>query len=307
MKRTREDLEEADRVSEQQVIKPSPAEKSAISAYCTLSLQVKKIEEKLKERVNAVKPEIKGLRSSLLETIKKGDDEILQIPQTLRKNANVPPYIRLVKNNKDLTITPEVISEALQAITDADVLEAEGTPAEILINSILSSVRRIVRSFSEQVKLTESVPRGIKAADIPFADEELSKQAIALHEQSSLVLTAEAEKRTSVSAAKSAMIEKQPSLEQFFERSGITHQRVMLENKPFNLCRRLTVSKTKVTFKLLQTVLETIDIVKTFKTKQDILDAIKHRKADIHKAVAARIATLPNTSKSIIHLQRVNT
>jgi hypothetical protein len=307
MKRTRDDLEEADRVSEQQVVKPSAQEKSAISSYCSLSLQVKKIEEKLKEQVVSLKPEIKALRVALLDTVKKGDDEIFQIPQELRKHLAVPPYIRLVKNNKDLTITPEVISEALQAVTEADVLEAQGSPSEILINTILASVRRIVRSFSEQIKLTESVPRGIKPADIPFASAELSKQAIALHEHSSVVLNAEAEKRTSVAAAKAAMTEKQPSLEQFFERSGITHQRVMLDNKPFNLCRRLTVSKTKVTFKLLQDVLENVDIVKSFKTKQDILDAIKHRKQDIHKAVAAKIATLPNTSKSIIHLQRVNT
>ena len=306
MKRTREDLEEADRVSEQQVVKPSSEEKTAISAYCNLSLQCKKIEEKLKAAVAELKPEIKTLRTELLASVKAKKEEILQIPQHLRKDIDgLPPYIRLVKNNKDLTITPDVINEALQAVTEADIQDGEGTPSEIVINAILSSVRRIVRTFSEQIKLSESVPRGIKPADVPFADEAMSKRAIILHENSTRVLSAEAEKRTAVAAAKASMNEKHPALDKFFERSGITHQRVTLENKPFNLCRRLTVTKTKVTFKLLEQVLSSVDVIKSFKTKSDAVKAVHSFKGDILKAVTQKITTLPNTSKSIIHLQRV--
>lgn len=306
MKRTREDLEEADRISEQQVVKPTAEEKAAISSYCTLSLQCKTIEEKIKTHVKDIKPEIKTLRKSILEDIKKKDHEILQVPQDMRKDVEgFPPYIRLVKNNKDLTITPEVISEALQSITEEDIQEYKGNAPEFLVEAILSSVRRIVRSFSEQIKLTDSVPRGIKPADVPFADAALSKQAVRLFAHSTKVLASESEKRTAVSSAKTAMNERQGTLDAFFERSGITHQRITLENKQFNLCRRLTVSKPKVTFKILEEVLKNLDIIKTLKSKTDILDAIKNRRADIQKLVATRISTLPNSSKSVIHLQRV--
>jgi hypothetical protein len=306
MKRTREDLEEADRISEQQVVKPTPDEKAAISSFCSLSLQCKTIEEKIKTQVKDIKPEIKTLRKSILEDVKKKEYEIVQVPQEMRKHIEgCPPYIRLVKNNKDLTITPEVISEALQSITDEDIQEYTGNPPDILVEAILSAVRRIVRSFSEQIKLTDSVPRGIKPADVPFADAALSKQAVQLFTHSSKVTASESEKRTAVSSAKTAMSERQTTLDAFFERSGITHQRVTLENKQYNLCRRLTVSKPKVTFKILEDVLKNLDVIKTLKSKTDILDAIKNRRADIQKLLAARISTLPNSSKSVIHLQRV--
>jgi len=306
MKRTREDLEEADRISEQQVVKPTAEEKAAISSFCTLSLQCKTIEEKIKTQVKEIKPEIKTLRKTILEDVKKKDHEILQVPQEMRKDIEgFPPYIRLVKNNKDLTITPEVISEALQSITEEDIQEYKGNAPDILVEAILSSVRRIVRSFSEQIKLTDSVPRGIKAADVPFADTSLSKQAVQLFTHSSKVMASESEKRAAVSSAKTAMSERQATLDAFFERSGITHQRVTLENKQFNLCRRLTVSKTKVTFKILEDVLKNLDLIKNLKSKTDILEAIKHRRADIQKLVATRMSTLPNSSKSVIHLQRV--
>lgn len=333
------DLARSDKVAQQAVVVATPAERSALSTFCALTLQRKAAEAAAAARVKEVKPQLKALRAALLRGLKARDHEVLQVPLELRREADarasaaglppVPPYVRLVRNNKDLTITPDIINEVVRSLTPEDIAEAEGADGvSALLTAVLNGVRRAVRSYTEQVKLTESAPRGTRAADIPVAPEAIAREAIRLHERGAFVLAAERAKRDAMARVREALTAPTATLDAFFTRGDITHQRVTLEGQPYNVCRRTTISKPKVTFKVLQEVLHegivdalgkakasTASAAARATASKDAATASKdavaaallagNKREELQRLVAMKLASLPPTSKSTIHLQRV--
>ncbi len=319
----------SDSVAEREVVVPTPAERSALSTFCTLSLQRKAAEAAARERVKDVKPQLKALRAALMRSMKSHEQTILQLPLALRREADarassaglppVPPYVRLVRNNKDLTITPDVINEVLRGLTAEDIAEAEGDDGvSALLTAVVNGVRRLVRSYTEQIKLTESVPRGTRAADIPVAPEPIAREAIRLHERGAFVLAAERAKREATARVREAITGPSTALDTYFVRGNLSHQRVVLEGQPYNVCRRVTVAKPKVTFKVLQEVLHEgiVDAVaKGLKpgrggaTKEAVAAALlsgsSGKRDELQRLIAMKLASLPTKSKATIHLQRV--
>jgi hypothetical protein len=312
----KEELQLSDAVASDQLVEPTSQEKKCLSAYCNLSLVCKKAEELALEKTKHLKPIIKDLRGKLLEALKETQCEILLIPRDLRKEADkrlaslglpaLPPYIRLIKNNKDLSINAETINDAIESLSlqDLDDLEECENGKEALIKCVLNSLRRVLRSYSEQIKLTESVPRCIKACDVMFANEELALEAIRLHEESSTVLHTESEKRDNIAQAKHEMASKFAEVEMYFNRSSLTHQRVVLENQPYNLCKRISVIKPKLTIKLLEEMLD--KGLKQLKTKQDAIKYLENNKESLIKSVLKKVETMPSTTKVKIHLQKIH-
>jgi hypothetical protein len=313
MSTVQKDLQMSDSIASAQIIKPTKKEKSCLSSYCALSLQVKKEEAATLEKVKTKKPLIKDIRANLLETLKESDCEILLLPHDLRKQADqralslgldpIPPYIRLVKNNKDLSITSEIVAEAIASLDPNDVMENEKENVkEALVDCILASIRRLVRSYSEQIKLTESVPRCIKAADVQIASHEISEEAIRLHELSNEVLKSESTKRENITMAKKEMAQKVQQIEEYFNRGSITYQRVILENNPYNLCKRISVTKPKISFPVLTELLNSS--IQKLTKKQDIIKYLENRDV-LTKSLLTKISTIPSTTKVAIHLQKI--
>jgi hypothetical protein len=315
-------LEEADRVAEsQKTALPTDLEKSVISSFCNLSLRCKKIEADAKTALKDIKPALKTLRSAVLDSLKLEKIEIVQIPSKMRKEASakaaaaglppVPAYIRVVKNTKELTITPDIIEEAFSGLTEEDILESDAEGVDAIVSAVLSSVRRLVRSFNEQAKLTDSLPRGVKAADVEIINEALAAEAIRLHEQSSIVLNTERQKREAVSLLKAEISTKAADVEKYFTRVNATSQRVNLENSAYNLCCRTTVTRPKVTLKILEEFL--VDGLKECLqggsrkklSKQDVASTLKTKRDELQKLVVSRISTVASSSKTVVHLQRI--
>lgn len=307
-KRKREDIPElnqADEIAEEQLIKPTGTEKSALSAFCTYSLQCKVAEAQARALVQNIKPKLKLLRQQLIESL--GDATVLKIPNT---SEEIPKYIRLTKNSKDLTITSDILKEAFQQLIQQpeDLLENEQEDLiESVVSVILSHVRRLVRSYQEQAKLTDSLPRGTKAADVPVANKDTIKQAMELHTQSSFVLNTEKQKREKIAVAKMEMAKREPSVDAFFVRSNMSSQRVTLENAPYNLCRRTSMIKPKITFKVLEQLLkEELSTQLTELTggsKNDFLASGAVNQ--LERGLVTKVATLPGSVKTVIHLQKL--
>jgi len=315
-------LEEADSVAEsQKIAAPTEIEKNVISIFCTLSLRCKKLEEDAKGKLKDIKITLKQLRYDVLQSLKSEKSEILMIPSKLRKQATakaatlglppIPAYIRLTKNTKDLTITPEIIEEAFAAISEEDIMESDGDATEAIVSALLSSVRRLVRSFNEQAKLTDSLPRGVKAADVEIANDMLAEEAIRMHEQSSIVLNTEREKRDAVSELKTEIAAKSSDVEKYFSRVNATSQKVNLDNSSYNLCCRTTVTRPKVTLKILEDFI--VDGLKECLhggskkklTKEDLISSLKVKREEIQKLVVSKMSTVASTSKTVVHLQRI--
>lgn len=312
------DLQEADDIHEQQKpVAPTKTEKQALSSYCALALKIKQEEEVTKNLTKDIKPELKELRKDVLENLRQ--QEVFQIPQAARQKAeakglpDVPTYIRLSRNNKDLTITPEIVSNVVKGISDSDIMESKQDGGEALVDAIITGVRREVRSFSEQAKLTNAVPRGIKPTDIPVANKQLSDMALELHEKNCIVLKAEREKRERIAQFKEDLSGKEPTIHSYFDRGGISSQRIVLENVPYNLCSREREKKTKITFKILQSSLE--DGLKECilkkrprpPTKQEIASCICEHRAELEAMVIETLTTLPTEKSNKISLVRIKT
>lgn len=313
----KEELQLSDAIAHDQLIEPTPNERKCLSAYCNLSLVCKKAEQEASEQTKALKPIIKDLRAKLLDTLKETQCEILLIPHDLRKEADkrlaslslpaLPPYIRLIKNNKDLSINAETINDAIDSLNAQDLEEIEECEngKEALIKCVLNSLRRVIRSYSEQIKLSDSVPRCIKACDVMFASEELALEAIRLHEESSIVLQTESRKRDNIAQAKHEMALKVPDIETYFNRGSLTHQRIVLENQPYNLCKRISVIKPKITLKVLEDMLD--KGLKQLKTKKDAIKYIENNKELFIKNILKGVETIPSQTKVKIHLQKIHT
>jgi hypothetical protein len=308
------ELQMSDDAASAQIIEPTKKEKTVLSLYCALSLQCKKIEADASAKTKDLKPLLKDLRTGLMESLKESQQEILLIPIEIRKQADtrlaslglpsIPPYIRLVKNNKDLSISSAIIEESIVALNAEDIMESETKNGkEALIECIMASVRRLIRSFSEQIKLCESVPRGIKAADVEHASAELCEEAIRLHETTSKISLTESQKRDSVSETKRELAAKISTVQEFFDRSNITHQRVILENNPYNLCKRISVVKSKVTLAALTEIVGG-SIEGKLNKKEDAVKLLADRTA-LTKMILTKMSLLPVSTKVTIHLQKV--
>ena len=319
-KQLEQELQESDEIHEQQKpVAPTKIEKQALSSYCSLALKIKQEEEATKKLTKDVKPALKEIRKDLLEDLRHEQHQVYQISQAARQRADakglpdIPTYIRLMRNNKDLTITPEIVSDVLKGISDSDIMESKEDEGQALIDAIITGVRREIRSFNEQAKLINSVPRGIKPTDIPIANKELSDKAIELHEKSCFVLNAERNKRERIAHFKEDLSLKEPSIQQYFNRGGISSQRIVLENVPYNLCSREREKKTKITFKLLQSSLE--DGLKECilkkrarpPTKQEIAACICDHKKELEAMVTETLTSLPTEKVNKISLVKIKT
>lgn len=304
-KRTREKMEEADQIaSEQQIIKPTESEKNAISKFCALSLKAKKIQSETKDSTKDTKPDIKKLRAQLLKEMKSNAYEIVKINHD---NKEIPSYLRIIKNVKEVNITPEVIEEAFENLQEEDITEIlEDKPEDAIVDAVLANVRRIIRSFNEQPKLTDSLPRGLKASEIKAADETISKDAAALFLKSTEVLKKEKHKRDVLGTLKQDIEKTKHELQPFFENRNLTSQRVNFENTPYNICYRKTVDRPKITLKVLESLIreslnDTLNSKK--KSTKSIEKIFIEKKMDFLNSLQTKIGTIETKEKSTLHLR----
>jgi len=305
---------------QEELLKPSSSEKQNLSSYCNLSLKSKVLTESTKEKLKESKELLKSLRDQLNESMK--DFDVVVIPQEFRHKKNndlqkegkpeLPPYIRKVRNNKDNTITNDIIKECIDNLNPDEILESqEEDGPDALLDVLLQSIRRSIRTFTEQVRLCDSIPRGSKAADVPFASSKQIKLASELHDISTTILMTESEKRDVLVDLKEKMKVRQPEIEAYFERTNINSQRIILENCPYNLIRRITVCKPKVNIKKIQTIImETINEIITNKsknipTKENLKNNISELKETLHSVISSKIINIPSTTKTDIYLKRI--
>lgn len=317
-------LANSDQISSEQEYAyiPSDIERSNISKFCSLSLKCKQLQYETANLVKSLKPQVKKLREDLLGLLKESKEEVLLIPQEFRKKFKlekgfeIPAYIRLSQNTKDLSITPQIVQEAINAISEDDLLESvedNEHSYESLINLVISSVRRLIRSFNEQPKICDSVPRGVKACDVKVAEETLIKLAFNLFEKSEFVLQSERKKREQANFVKRDMELCTGSVKDYFERSQLTSQRVSLENKSYNLCYRTTVKRPKINAKMLGNImhdtLKDCDLIcinlKNGQNrpiqKHELL--AKFKKGDFCRVLLSKLSAIEAETKKSVYLQ----
>ena len=315
-------LEEADEVASLPVIEPSEQEKKALVTYCDKSLKCKAKELETRNSVKAMKVEVNDIRKALYQSMKLSGKDCLVLPKSLLRQAEEeaenlkhmppPPYLRIKTNNQDLSITDEVLSEAIDQISAEDVEEQEITSGRAaLIKAIVDVVRRNIREFKEQFVMTSSIPRGTRAVDIDDADEASATMAIEMCRLQNEIAKIEKGSKEDITELKQIMKAVQPHVDAFFVRGNFSSQRVQLGELPFNLMRRETQSKPKLNFKSLLNLVESgvADAFHHTKTKADSKEAAVNilskpqARDDLKRLILSKFAAIPSVKKVSIHLK----
>lgn len=255
-----------------QVVKPDGKELEAIKSFCAEEIKQRDRVATVAEQIKTLRAQQKAHKESLMKALQalepdgkakcamltKADAARLEALAAAAGVPAVPAYVRLVQTNKDATITVEVIQEAIESLTEDDIREAtkgpEGTAAEAIKAAVLQNVRRSIRSFTESLKIMPSVQRGLGPYDVLECTTEMADTMYALWTTDQELKEALAAKKADPEVV-AKMADFKTRIEAFFIRTGLTAQRIVVENKPFRLVRRVSVRKPKVGIGLFEKML----------------------------------------------------
>lgn len=291
---------------------PDAVELEAIKRFC---LEESKRKQETTERASSVKDlrlTQKQLRTELTAFLQKTDKKVVALSkadckrfgETCLKNNHLtlPPILRIVRTNKDLTITPEVIQEAIECITEDDLRDAASKDAankdsaegksheirkkDIMKAAILTNLRRIIRSYNESLKLLSSLPRTESLYDIDEADAEIAEKMFKMWTTEQTIKDLLKENKVVVDNT-----EVKSKVESYFIRTGLTAQRIIVEGKPFRLVRRVSILKPKIGIGKFEAIL-----TETLETSKDL------NLNTIIKNLQIQISSQPPETKSKVSL-----
>lgn len=311
-------LEQAEEAMQKaQVVKPDPKELEAIKKFCTEEVKQRSKTADMAAELKTLRARQKALKDDLLKALQaiergpkavalsKADAQRLEALASSEGLPGVPPYLRLNTTNKDGTITPEVIQEALESITPEDLeeaavaLKADGTPDDKLKSAAvrkvaLDNIRRLIRSYTESPKLLANLPRGLNVYDLAEAPSELADKMWSSWSTEQAIKRALAAKKQDPAAVK-AQGDLKTKIEAFFVRTGLTAQRLVVEGQPYRLVRRVSVRKPKLGIGKLETILDEV-----------LTDALGpsgvFRPTELIRALQIQVTSLPPETKSTVAL-----
>jgi len=271
-------------LQEAMYVKPCKEEIDAIRQFCQAEVAKRSAQEQIIKEIKQMRSVQKECKTVLLT--KFGEQSTcIALSKDQVKNAasacasqNVPPmpyFLRLVRANKDSTITCEVIAEALESISEEDIQEASqkahSTSMQNVIKElVLTNVRRIIRSFTESLKLLSALPKGQSVYDVQEADASTVQKMIQLWNTECKLKDLLYQKKQVVQEPTDVKALKQ-TIESFFVRTGLTTQRINVEGNQYKLARKVSVRKSKVGIGKLEALLDELltgDSVGPFRPKE---------------------------------------
>lgn len=249
---------------------PDPAEQEAMHAYSVELLKMRQKEEVTKQQTAPMKAAVKELRQRLYAWMVDEVKDTVAIPKAMLEQHNaqlaaagmpdLPPYIRLFRNNKDATILAETVRTAMEDVTRADVEEvmAESKKAlgvtQAFCMAVVGKVRLAIREYTQQVKQQASLPKGVRATDVEDAPAEVASWAIKLHTNEQGVKILEGQRKAGDSKREANLKLLAPLVSSYFARAGLVteagnaSQRIVIRGAPYRLVRRVSTIKHPIRF-----------------------------------------------------------
>lgn len=278
-------------------VKPENEEKKAIKTFCNEEVRRKASSADANAALAILRKEQKDLKAELSKhkclMLSKEDRARFDKICAAAGHDAMPPYLRTIKTNKDASITPEVIQEAIESLTPQDISESAAgrdDAAAVLKEVILKSIRRIIRSFTETTKLMHNMPRGQTSYDTdtaPTAVAELMLKSWSTDQEIKKLL---ATRKIDPDLNKEHSILKE-RVESYFIRAGITAQRIVVDSKQYKLVRRVSVRKSKIGIGQVDKMLEQVLIG---------LDASAFKPTDVIRSLQILITSMPPDRKSVV-------
>lgn len=258
-----EDLKTSDLIAQTQTLpvpETSDEEKQGIRLYCTLNLKKKQLISDGIEDRKVLKQEQAKHRKLMLEHLQKNNIEIMVLSKDQFKELEtktaaldipmVPMFVRMIRNTKDIPVTVDIINEAFDAVAVQDVEEhmtkMNLTFPEALQAVVLSNVRNTIRSYRFTLKLTEIKERSLKMYDIPECTPEIMNSMFQLHAATYKLQSKSQENKELISEITKEIQNKKQYVQSFFDRTGIMSQRIVMDNVPYRLVKKVSVTHEKI-------------------------------------------------------------
>ena len=295
------------KVANEEIVKIAPEVKEldAIKEFCNGEVKRKKILEVLAASVKSLKSDQKKIQQGLKKEMQTTECFALSKADATEFDAlaqkmgleEIPKYVRLVRTSKDANITSEIIKEALENINTEDIAEeahehATSAPKEVIKNLVLTNIRRLIRSFTINLKLMKSIVKGTSIYEIPDAPKNIA------NEMWQLWITEQEIKKKMKSRPEGCNKDLKERVENYFIRTGLTAQRIVVEGQPFRLVRKISIRKGKVGIGCLENLLD--EVLKTFNPEKFNPNDLIH---DLH----VQISALPPETKTTLGLAAVKT
>ncbi len=286
--------------------KPEPAEIEAIKLFCAAEVQKRQATQNIKAQISKFRAIQSEQRKALTEymnnnfeciAISRADAVRLDALSNAEGLQIMPRYLRLLKTNKDTNITSETIKEALQTISLEDLKENLGTletsdvdqekVQKALKELILKLLRRQIRSFSLNLKLVTSALRGLTIYELPEAPSDVADRMWALWNAEQSI------KKLLADKPKIDHPELKERIENYFVRTGLSSQRIVVESKPWRLVRKVSIQKMRIGIGRIENMLDEA-------LKNQSLE--RFNAAEIIHFLQVQISSLPPETKTSVGL-----
>lgn len=270
---------------------PDDQEKYAMKQFCELQLQLKSIKKPL-ETTKA----LQSHRRELLQKLKRNNASMYAL------EGNVPSYIRLVKNSSDKSISTKHIVETLRPLSVS--LVNNESYKDILKTVWISQLRSSIRKQTDQIKLTNTPQRGL---------EEVHKAPLDIQQQCEKFCTLQEEhtnqaeyKKYKSKEIQEKLLQPTATVESFLDKSATLLQRVTVENKQYNITKKQTIKKPKVTIsmveKFLVSILEDAPSILTPQTYKQFELQLCSRVQSVPPSISTKtiLASLPNYHPHVV-------
>lgn len=175
-----------------------------------------------------------------------------QFQLAVKECPEVPPlYVRLLRGNKDSSITPEIVEDAIDSVTDEDIAEHKS-----VVDAILHHVRNAIRTYKTTLSLSDSRERNQHVYETPSLPDDLFQHVLAWHLSTQKLNESAIKHKAELTEVTQAINATKPIVESFFERTGVMTQRVNLEDTPYRITRKVSVRHPKIGIPKLKALLE---------------------------------------------------
>lgn len=291
---------------------PLDAEKAAIKTYCQKTIRKKAIAAEGAEERKKLKSEANRAKKQIMEYMAQREMECMVLSREDFKRLEeatsdqgvpmVPLYCRMVRTNRDANVTQAVIDDAIESVSVEDITDLQATGktfAEALQMAILMHVRHAIRSFTTSLKATDVREKGTPLYEVPEVPQELVKAVVDMHMAGHKLKAAAADNKAEISEVTKDLNALKPAVQQFFERTGVMSQRVLMDNVPYRIARKVSVRHEKIGVTKVEAWLtEAVKGVNSLADFQRKTNAIK-------TALVRQLQSVPPTTKTEISLQAV--
>lgn len=312
MKSLDENLRATDSAMQSQLVKPSTEEISALKTFCTVEIERRQAAQTAGEGLKQVKATIKNEKAVLEAFLKASNSKCAMLSKDQMKRLETataaeglpppPPYVRVVTSNKDLTITPDVIREAIEAVVLEDVQEAlkTGSSFHIAVQAaIMQNIRRSIRTYTEALRLSPSLERGkttYDVVDVPDAMADVILREWSAEQRAKMLAE---ERKAAIGATGMDKTQKaalETTIASYFMRTGATSQRVVIDNTPYRVVKRTSVRKQKLGIGKLEPMVG--EAAAPVKSMAEFLE----RRATMVKDLQVKLSSVPPETKTSISL-----